>query len=189
MGKVLGIAGSPRKNGNSDTLLESFLKGARESGHDVEKVYAADKLIGPCDEGNTCFKTGVCHINDDMQDIYKRLLGADYLVISTPTFFMGPPAQLKAMIDRCQSLWAKRFILKRSLRDDDKKRSGFLLGTSGLDKKDAFIGTKEIIKAFFYVLGFKYKSEILVFGVDDADDLKTKKSGALNEAYELGQNL
>jgi multimeric flavodoxin WrbA len=188
MGRILAIAGSPRKGGNSDLLLDSFLEGAKISGHRIEKVYISDKRIAPCDEKNACFKAGVCHIKDDMQEMYKKLLEADLLVIATPTFFMGPPAQLKAMIDRCQALWAKRFILKRPLREDDKKRYGFLLGVSGLDKEKAFIGTRETVKAFFYVLGFRYKGELLIEGVDSSGDIK-KRQDALEEANKLGKGM
>jgi len=104
MAKVLGIAGGPRKGGNSDLLLDSFLEGASLKGCEVEKIYIADKDIAPCDEKNICYTAGICHIKDDMQQIYEKLLLADCLIVATPTFFMGPPAQLKVMIDRCQSL-------------------------------------------------------------------------------------
>ena len=186
MAKVLGIEGSPRRGGNSDLLLDSFLEGARSSGNEVEKIFISDLKIAPCDEDNSCHKTGECRIKDDMQDLYKKLLSAESLVISTPTFFMGPPAQLKAMIDRCQALWAKRFILNKNLREDDKKRHGFLLVVAGFDKKEAFIGAKETIKAFFYVLGFKYKGELLFGGIDKKGDIK-KEKGALEKAYKAGR--
>jgi len=189
MGRVLAIAGSPRKGGNSDVLLDSFIEGAAASGHDVEKIYVCDKSIAPCDEKNACYKAGVCCIKDDMQELYDKILNADLLVIATPTFFMGVPAQLKAFIDRCQSLWAKRFILKQPLRQDDKTRYGFLLGVSGLPKKEAFIGTQQTIKAFFYILGFKYKGDVLVEGVDNIGDINKTRPDALTKAYEMGKDL
>lgn len=188
MAKVLGIAGSPRKGGNSDLLLDSFLEGARSSGHEVEKIYICNLNISPCDEGNSCHKTGECRIKDDMQGLYKKLLAAETLAISSPTFFMGPPAQLKAMIDRCQALWAKRFILKKPLREDDKKRSAFLLVVSAFDKDEAYIATKTIVRAFFYVLGLKYKGELLIGGVDKKGAIKDRKD-ALEKARKMGENL
>ncbi|MFH1753832.1 MAG: NAD(P)H-dependent oxidoreductase, partial [Candidatus Omnitrophota bacterium] len=129
-----------------------------------------------------------CHIKDDMQEIYDKLLLADRLVVATPTFFMGVPAQLKVMIDRCQSLWAKRFILKQPLRKDDKKRRGYLLAVSGLDKDEAFIGSKQTLKAFFYILGFKYDGELLIHGVDNLGDIK-KAEGALENAKTMGEKI
>ncbi len=188
MARILGIAGSPRKGGNSDILLDSFLEGAREGGNEVEKIYIGALSISPCDEGNSCHKTGRCHKMDDMQAIYDKLLSADHLVVSSPTFFMGPPAQLKCMIDRCQALWAKRFILNKPLRDDEKIRNGFLLATAGLNKKEAFTGTIATIKAFFYVLGFKYKGELLFLGIDKKGSINSRK-GAIEEARIAGKNI
>lgn len=190
MERLLAISGSPRKGGNSDRLLDKFIEGAKESGLKIEKIYICDKKIAPCDEKNVCFKSGVCHIKDDMQDIYEKLLLADTIVIATPTFFMGPPAQLKLMVDRCQALWARRFVLKKPLREageDGKKRSGYLLATSGLDKNEAFIGTRETIKAFYYVLGIKHKADLLVSGVDSKGDIG-KKEADLQKAFELGRD-
>ncbi len=188
MGNVLAIAGSPRKGGNSDILLDSFLEGARSGGHDIEKVYIADKEITPCDEKNTCYKAGICHIKDDMQDMYTKLLEADYLVVATPVFFMGVPAQLKAMIDRCQALWAKRFILKKPLRGDGKERRAFLLVSSGLKKKEVFAGAQQTVKAFFYILGYKYKGEVLAEGIDNIGDINKRKD-LLKAALDMGKDI
>lgn len=183
--KVLGIAGSPRKGGNTDLLIDAFLDGAKSKGYRIEKIDVAKLNIAPCDEGNSCHKTGVCRVKDDMQWIYPKLLNADHIVISSPIFFMGPSAQLKAMIDRCQALWARKFVLKKPLRSDDKKHNGFFISTSGLDKKEAFLGAKGTIKALFYVLGFKYKGNLLFEGVDRRGDIKDRK-GALDKAFNMG---
>ncbi len=186
--KVLGIEGSPRKGGNSDLLLDAFLEGAKSKGARVEKLMISDLKIAPCDEGNSCHKTGVCRIKDDMQWIYDKLLNADHLVISTPTFFMGPPAQLKCLIDRCQALWARRFLLKKALRPDEKGHNGFLLAAAAFDKKEAFAASKNIMKALYYVLGFKYKGELFIGGVDKKGDVKTKKD-AMDRAFKMGAGL
>jgi len=188
MVKVLAISGSPRKGGNSEMLLDKFLEGAKASGCAVEKLRADVLNIAPCDEGNSCFRTGVCRVQDDMQAVYQKLIEADCLVIATPTFFMAPPAQLKRLIDRCQSLWAKRFILKQPLRADDKERKGYLIGTAGLNKREAFTATRIIMKAFFYVLGFKYTEELLFEGVDSRGDIE-KRQGALESAHSLGKSV
>lgn len=188
MVKVLGIEGSPRKGGNSELLLDAFLEGARSKGARVEKLTISGLKIAPCDEGNICHKTGICRIKDDMQWIYDKLLNTDHLVIACPTFFMGPPAQLKCLIDRCQALWARRFVLKKVLRGDDKEHKAFLLATAALDKKEAFQAAKNTMKALYYVLGFKYAGELFVGGVDKRGDVKSKK-GALDKACRMGAGL
>jgi len=188
MTRVLGIAGSPRKGGNSDSLLDNFLRGAKDAGCETEKLYATYLTIAPCDENNNCHKTGECRIKDDMEAVYNKLIEADSIAVSSPTFFMGVPAQLKCLIDRCHALWVKRFILNRPSRQGDRERNGYLLATSGLNKKEAFVGIRATIKAFFYVLGLKYKDEVLVEGIDKLGDITGRKD-ALDKTYRLGKEI
>jgi multimeric flavodoxin WrbA len=114
--KLLAIAGSPRKGGNTDLLLEEVLRAAREVGVDTQLLRVSELKISPCTSCGACWESGECVIKDDMQAVYPQLLDSHYIVIASPLYFMGVSAQLKALIDRCQALWARRFILKRELR-------------------------------------------------------------------------
>src|SRR3989304_6152446 len=107
--KVLGIAGSPRKNGNTDILLAEFMRGAAEKGAETKTVFLRDLQVSPCQHCDACLKAGICKIKDDMQAIYKDLEQADVIVMASPVQFTGVTAPMKAMIDRCQSLWAKKY--------------------------------------------------------------------------------
>lgn len=98
--KVLGIACSGRKKGNSEILVQTALDKAQEEGADVELVTLAGKTISPCDGCLSCRKTGRCHIEDDMQDILTKLLEADGIVFGTPVYFWSLSAQAKILIDR-----------------------------------------------------------------------------------------
>lgn len=98
--KVLGICCSPRKKGNTEILLQEALTAAREAGAEVELVTVAGKDLKPCDACETCRKTGKCHIKDDMQDIYTKLLGADGIIFGTPVYYWSVTAQAKIVIDR-----------------------------------------------------------------------------------------
>ena len=111
--KVLGILGSPRRGGNSETLLKAFLQGAAAGGAEVEEVLLRDLKISPCLEIYHCFKDGTCPIKDDMRELYGKLLAADVVVLATPVFFYGVSAQAKTMIDRTQALWARRYVMKQ----------------------------------------------------------------------------
>ncbi len=190
MGKVLGLAGSPRKGGNTDLLLAEFLRGARTRGYETETIFARELKIAPCSECNTCFKTGECVVHDDMDKLYKPLVEADHVVVATPIFFMGPPAQLKALIDRCQALWAKQYILKFPLRDKDtKSHKGFLIATGALSQGEkVFQGTIATVQAFFYTLGIKYSGELLFHGVEGKGDILTHK-GSMEQAFLTGQRF
>ncbi len=91
IGKVLGISGSPRRDGNTELLLKEFLRGARASGHETE-LFILNKLkISPCTSCDSCQKNGQCIIDDDMQSMYSKLLEADYIVIASPIYFGGVP--------------------------------------------------------------------------------------------------
>lgn len=99
--KILAISASPRKGGNSDVLCDEFLKGAAESGHEVQKIRLAEKKIAPCLACYGCTETHICVRNDDMADVLKALKTADVIALASPVYFYSVCAQMKTMIDRC----------------------------------------------------------------------------------------
>ena len=109
--KVLGIAGSPRRGGNTDLLLEQAMVGAKSVGAETETIVLSKLSIEPCRHCDGCLAEGQCVIDDDMQSIYPKLRQADRIILASPMFFMGITAQAKAMIDRCQALWAIKYVL------------------------------------------------------------------------------
>lgn len=98
--KVLGIVGSARKGGNTEIMIEEALAAAREAGAETDMVTVAGKDIKGCDGCDTCRKTGICHIKDDMQPIYKKMEEADAILLGSPVYFYGVTAQTKAIMDR-----------------------------------------------------------------------------------------
>jgi len=102
--RLLGLSFSPRKQGNTELLLEKVFIGAGQSGAQTELYRVADRDIKPCDGCGSCFKTGACHIQDDMQDLYERMLEADGIVFGTPVYFYNMTAQGKTVIDRTIAL-------------------------------------------------------------------------------------
>jgi multimeric flavodoxin WrbA len=102
--KLLGLSFSPRKQGNTELLLEKVLSGAGELGAQTELYRVADRDIKPCDGCSSCFKTGSCHIQDDMQELYEKMPEADGIVFGTPVYFYNMTAQGKAVIDRTIAL-------------------------------------------------------------------------------------
>ena len=100
--KVLILSSSPRRGGNSDTLCDEFLRGAKDAGHQAEKVLLRDQRIGYCTGCGLCNrKPGTCSQQDDMAAIGRKMIDADVLVFATPVYFYTMSAQLKTMIDRC----------------------------------------------------------------------------------------
>ena len=97
---VLGIVCSPRREGNTQILIDHALTSAQEAGAETEMLHVADLDIGPCDACDACRSNGICVVEDDMQTVYEKLEGADGLIFGTPVYFMNVSAQAKAIIDR-----------------------------------------------------------------------------------------
>jgi len=102
--KIVGILGSPRKGGNTETLLDLALGEAREKGVVTEKIALGDKSIAPCDGCRGCMETGKCVIEDDAQEIYRVMLESDGIIWATPIYFWCMTSQTKTLIDRTYAL-------------------------------------------------------------------------------------
>jgi len=127
--RVLCIAGSPRRHGNSEILLDALAEGVAVAGGTPVRLAVADVAIAPCTGCNACSATGHCALHDDMDDVFGLIDSADAIVVATPVYFASVPAQLKALYDRCQPYWARRFVLGEPARDP--KRSGALIVVGG----------------------------------------------------------
>ena len=101
MKQVLIISASPRRQGNSDTLCDQFAKGAKEAGHQVEKINLQDKKINFCLGCGACNSTHICVQKDDMKPLLDKMIVADVIVLATPVYFYSMNGQLKTFIDRC----------------------------------------------------------------------------------------
>ncbi len=183
--RVLGIMGSPRLKGNTALLLDEALKGA-QSQHAEVKSLLVDKLkIEPCREYYACLKDGNCMIRDDMDDVYPELLSADAIIVAAPIFFYGLPAQLKALIDRCQALWARRYVLKQNPGDS---RRGAFIAVGATKGPKLFEGSILTVKYFFKTIGATYVDELLIRGVDKKGEILQHPT-ALSDAFQLGKRL
>jgi len=114
MSKILILSGSPRRNGNTELLVEFFAKGAKLH-HEVEVFSIMDHTIHPCVGCNTCFdrEGHTCCQKDDMHLVYEKLKQAEILVIASPVYFYGISAQLKAVIDRLHTPMREEFSVKK----------------------------------------------------------------------------
>jgi len=184
--RVLGIMGSPRIKGNTDLLLDESLKGAQSQGIEVEKIIVDKLKIAPCREYYGCLRDGNCVIRDDMDSIYPKLLTADTIIVASPIFFYGLTSQLKALIDRSQALWAKKYVLKQDISDQNRK--GAFIAVGATRGKQLFDGSILTVKYFFKAISVNYVDELLVRGVDKKGEIKEHPT-ALSDAFELGKKL
>ena len=175
--KVLIIAGSPRKNGNSDLLAQQFAAGAEESGNEVEVVYLRDLKIGYCQGCMVCLKKGECFQKDDCNSLLPKMMEADVVCFSCPVYYYSVTGQMKTFIDRMNPLYEK-------MKDKD-----FYYMVTAMDEDHA-----QLDRAFDVFDGFadcfddiRRCGRIYGGGADKKGDIKSLP--AFKEAYEMGKRV
>ncbi|HUW18346.1 MAG TPA: flavodoxin family protein [Sedimentisphaerales bacterium] len=186
--KVLGISASPRIEGNSDLLLRQALAGAESAGAQTEYIRLCELNIAPCTECNSCYKTGKCSIEDDYQMLSSKMLQADRLIFATPIFFMTVCAQAKILIDRCQCLWAHKYVLKQPLITAGRDRRAMVIAVGGTKSKKMFDSIRLTMKYYLDVLDMHYTANLFVNKIDSPGRIKQHPS-AMSEAFRLGKEL
>jgi multimeric flavodoxin WrbA len=188
--KVLGIHGSPRRGGNTELLLQEFLRGCRDASAEVEveEVFLRKLKISPCLEIYACQKDGQCPIKDDMKPLYGKLMEADILAVASPIFFYAVSAHLKAMIDRCQALWAKKYLLNQPVAFGGGEKKGVFLAVGGSKGAKNFDGSLLTMKYFFDALDRTFDRSLLYKGVDGKGEI-LRHPTAMAEAYALGKKI
>ncbi len=187
--RLLAINGSPRRGGNTDRLLEKFIEGAVRAGAETRTLVVCDLKIEGCRHCDACLAKGQCMVQDDMQGVYRELEAADSIVIGSPLHFMSVSAQLKALIDRCQAMWSRKYVLKIPPLGDVRQRKGFLISVGGRRSiPNLFEAELVTIKTFFRTLDVSYCGELLIPGIDARDDIM-KHPEALEKAFEEGREL
>jgi arsenite transporter/arsenate reductase (thioredoxin) len=168
---VLGLQGSPRRRGNSHWLLSRFMEEAQKQGARTETVEICRRHIEPCKELIVCEKKGYCPIDDDMKhDVFGLLRAADVIVVATPIFFYNGTAQLKALIDRCQTFWARKYRFR--LRDPGAaKRRGFLLAVAATAGEALFDGLHLTTKYFFDAVSAEVAGSLTYRGIEHPGDI------------------
>ena len=182
--KVLVLLGSPRRKGNSTILAEEITKGAKLGKAKVETIYLHGKKISPCKACMSCQKKGSkgCSIQDDMQDIYLKLIESDAWVIASPVYWFTMSAQTKIFMDRCFALPAyhkdpfrdKRIAIAMTYGDEDPFASGCVNALRTF--QDAYGYTESPI------VGMVYGSAM------DAGQIRSNEK-VMQEALDLGNKL
>ncbi len=186
--RVLGITGSPRRGGNTDLLLAELMKGAASRGAEVKTIILNDLKIVPCQHCDACLEKGRCKYQDDMQMVYRELEQADRIVLASPIQFMGVTAQMKAMIDRCQALWARKYVLKLPPLGNRRERKGLFISVGGRKIANLFEPALATVKTLFRILDITYAGELLFPGIDEKGAI-AKHPDALCQAFLAGQEM
>ena len=175
--KILVITGSPRKNGNSNTLADNFIKGAQEAGHTVVRFDSAFKNVHPCIACNKCGMNGQCVFKDDFEFVKANIIDSDAVVFATPMYYFGISAQIKAVIDRFCAINGQ--ISK-------PKKAALLMTYADTSEKEAqpIINHYEVLLNY---LGWTDIGKIIAPGVWTEGDIMNTQHP--QKAYELGKNL
>jgi len=173
--KVLILSGSPRKGGNSDLLCDQFLRGAKEAGHQVEKLTLREKQIAYCLACDACQKNGgTCVQQDDMAELLDKMIAADAIVMATPVYFYTMNAQMKTLIDRTYARYTQI-----------SGKEFYFVMTAAVGNKALLERTLEGFRGFTACLdGAREKGVIYGTGAWNAGDIR--KSPAMAQAFELG---
>ena len=176
--EILVISTSPRSGGNSDTLAEEWIRGAREAGNHVEKVTLYDKTIGFCRGCLTCQSTQHCVIQDDAGTIVQRMEKADVLVFATPIYFYAVCGQLKTLLDRTNPLFPSDYAF----------RDVYLLATAADGDERAVDGAVKEIQGWIDCFEkTSLKGVVRGVGADRAGAVRAL-SAVLGAARDMGRN-
>ena len=184
---VVGIMGSPRRNSNTEILLDAALAGAAACGATTEKVPVCELRILSCTECYHCAVDGTCPIKDDMSHLYDVIVSADRIILASPVFFYGITSQAKALVDRCQALWVRRYVLKSWIPDIESRR-GALIAVGATKGPRLFDGVLLTAKYFFDAVGIRDFEQLLLRGIDGRGQVK-ECPAHIDEANAMGRIL
>ncbi|MFH1368633.1 MAG: flavodoxin family protein [Elusimicrobiota bacterium] len=186
--KILIISGSPKKDGNTETLIRWFSEGAKSKGAEIELVRAANLKLkaNGCTSCRLCQKNKeyACAIKDDASDVILKMAAVDVVVMTTPLYFFAMSAQLKVIIDRMFSLY--KWDNKAGTMETVMKGKYFILLASAYED----IGLKELeypFKQTAEYTGMKFES-LLVPDAGESGEIN-KLSGIREKTIELGKKI
>lgn len=176
--KVLVISSSPRKNGNSEMLCDKFVEGAKEAGHNVNKITLKDKKIGFCVACGYCQDhDGVCTQKDDVAEILNQMSDADVLVLSTPVYYYTMSGQMKTLIDRTVANHGSL-----------KNKEFYYIISAAANSVPAMERTIEGFRGFTSCIENPMEKGI-VYGVNAWEKGAIAGNPAMQQAYEMGKNI
>jgi multimeric flavodoxin WrbA len=182
MARLLGVVGSPRRNGNTHALVSHIMEGAAQAEAHGDILLLGDLEIQECDGCHACWQGKPCSKADDMNGVYPRLVASDAIVLGTPVYWYGPTALMKAFVDRLvyfncpanrRKIVGKPVVLAIPFEEENP-------------------GTAEPVVAFFQrcldYLQMRLVGQILVPGVTRRAEV-LERPERLEEARQLGRRL
>ena len=180
--KILGVIGSPRRNGNTHILVSRILEGAEQEGAIVDTIFLNDMNIRECDGCHVCWKGRECSKNDDMNHIYPKIMEADAIIFGTPVYWYGPTALMKAFIDRFV------YFNCPENRAKIKGKSAVIAIPYEEENPETAAPVVDFFERCFRYLEINLVGQIIAPGVTRRGEI-LEKTERLEEAFELGRRL
>lgn len=182
MVKILGIIGSPRRNGNTHILIDRALEGAKSQGAETNSIFLSDYQIKECYGCHACWKGLECAKKDGMNDLYRKIIESDIFIFGTPVYWYGPTAIMKGFIDRFVY-----FNCPRN-REKIKGKSAVVIIPFEEEDENTSLATVEIFEKSFSYLEMHLSEILLAPGVGEKGAILEKKI-ILERAYNIGKTI
>lgn len=182
MKKILGVVGSPRKNGNTDILVSKVLEGASSEGAATNIIRLGDQIIKECDGCHACWNGKGCTKNDDMNDLYSGIIQSDVIIFETPVYWYGPTALMKGFVDRL--VYFNSNQNRRLIKD---KSVALVIPFEEVDI-ETVAPVIDFFERCFSYLELNLVAKLVVPGVSRRGEV-AERGDCLRGAYELGRRL
>jgi multimeric flavodoxin WrbA len=187
--RIVAIYGSPRRRGNTATLLKQAVAGARDAGTQVEEIVLRDLKLSPCLEIYSCRQDGECCIHDDFQRVRTLVLSSAGLMLASPIFYYTVSAHTKVLMDRFHSLWVKKYLVNQGRGPaPPARRKGLFISAGATRGKRLFEGTLLSMRYFFDTLDMDLWRSLLCRGLEDQGEAQ-EHPDYMDQAYVAGREL
>lgn len=180
MKKVVAFMGSPRKSGNTATLVQEVIRGAQDADAETTIFNLYDMNIKPCQGCLACRKTGQCFMQDDFQNMFKHIIDADVVVFGSPVYLWQVTAQMKLLWDRLCGLFDENYMPRYAAK------KLIMVYSQGNPNEEAFQTAFQTNAAMFKMFGLNVVDTILLAGGGDPNTAANNKE-ILLKAYEAGK--
>jgi len=175
---ILGLLGSPRRNGNTETIAREMLRGAESAGAVSETVFLPELTIRPCLGCEHCIQHGACIHDDDLRAVVEKLQTADIWVFGTPVYFFGPSSQFKSFLDRWVGIPKETYA---------GKAAAYVVPL-GAGSPEIAASTIDILERSMRLRGLRDLGGIVAPGLMDADEAK-QDAELLTRTFDFGRTL
>jgi multimeric flavodoxin WrbA len=187
--RIVALYGSPRRHGNTATLLKQAVAGARDAGARVEEFVLRDLKLSACLEIYSCRQDGECRIQDDFQKVREQVLASAGLMLASPIFYYAVSAHTKILMDRFHSLWVKKHWVDAERNPaPGARRKGLFISAGATRGRRLFDGTLLSVRYFFDTLDMDLWRALLYRGLEHAGEAQAH-AGYLDETYRAGRDL